>query len=117
MSIEYRAKHCLKNEWTLKAYCTSYCFNVSDTYNRKIRQNGTKTQLSHIALQCLYIVKCATHCCEINDLIGHKTCSRTMVHMQLDIFLHKLQKTEKTKSTMQVWGQLKLVAKVNKTIE
>lgn len=40
-----------------------------------------------------------------------------MMHMQLDIFLHKLQKTEKTKSTMQVWGQLKLVAKVNKTIE
>ena len=36
-----------------------------------------------IALQCLYIVKCATHCCEINDLIGHKTCSRTMMHMQL----------------------------------
>ena len=118
MSIEDRAKHCLKNEWTLKAYCISYCFHVSDTYNRKIRQNGTKTQLSHIALQCLYIVKCATHCCEINDLIGHKTCSRTMMHMQLlTYFCINCKKTEKTKSTMQVWGQLKLVAKVNKTIE
>ena len=103
----------------IEAYCISYCFHMSDIHNRKIMQNKTKTQLSNSsALQCLYIVKCATHCCEINDLIGHKTCSRTMMHMQLlTYFCINCKKTAKTKSTMQVWGQLKLVAKVNKTIE
>ena len=103
----------------IEAYCISYCFHMSDIHNRKIRQNKTKTQLSNSsALQCLYIVNVLHIVVKINDLIGHKTCSRTMMHMQLlTYFCINCKKTAKTKSTMQVWGQLKLVAKVNKTIE